>query len=47
MFSISVPTIHNFDPFVFYLMDSIDGFDAHVFYVQEQKFIDLYLFFLI
>jgi hypothetical protein len=29
------------------LMDSIDGFDAHVFYVQEQKFIDLYLFFLI
>jgi hypothetical protein len=36
MFSISVPTIHNFDSLVFYSMDSIDGFDAHVFYDREQ-----------
>lgn len=47
IFSILVPTIHNFDPLVFYLMDSIDGFDVHVFYAQEWEFIDLYLFFLI
>jgi len=42
-----MPTIHNFDPFFKNSMDSIDGFDTHVFYIQERKFINLYLFFLI
>lgn len=37
MFFISMPTIHNFDPFVFYSMDSIDGFVTHFFTLKNNN----------